>query len=956
MNLSKSDILLNNNAICLWYNHSMKLYNKIRAIILLLIVYFFSGFFVANVSAAIDYSSNVDEKGCYSISYTVGNQTAKTNAVCFNDTIDDQTLKNVVYLSQSDGASSPIVLSDGRKLYMEIVGRNPQYMKTNEETAEYEVKGGDDIKPNGNKSASPSGDTPIVEVWARFDGEAWEPVGSIDLESNFNDPDSRKSSFDSFTELIKNGTFTSNYKDLEPAGVEIDDAKTEESAPGDRSDEEQPEDYGGDKSICYSHSGALGWIICPVINGISGVGEWLWEEVETNFLQIPVGQFFKDNNGVEAAWRIFRDIANILFIILFMVVIFSQLTGVGIDNYGIKKILPKLIVAAILINLSYVICILAVDLSNILGTGLNALFSSLANNIKVETVSVSGGQGLALAGLGTGGAVLFGLIAGPLGLVSAGLWVLGTVITIVFSMLFLYLILVIRSAGIVILIAIAPVAIVCYMLPNTEKMFKRWFDLLKALLFVYPICGAMVGAGKLAGNLLASTGTEAMAVAGMVVEVLPFFLIPMLLKQALSLVGNIGAKLSATGRSLGQRSSTATRGAITNSNRFKTWSNDQQGRWNAMKAGRVQRKLEGKIARGENLTASQRARLRNAQDTVLAQEKINKENEIRANGGYYDAMAFKQQQGVEAEANAIQHLNNPDAQKAARQEMANEARRKREAARVALMMKDYRSDTQEQLTERWNQAFESGNQEELSALTTVMHRRFGAAGMNSIASKLSEKTNIKDNEAYKSSMEALQQTVNEDGNLAGDIKSKAPDAFQMISNGGIAKGEDGTVGYQDMSWFTDNNKVATKSKDWATSSAAALKRGLASEKKVIDDHMLDELLTSNDPAIEAFRSDASNRELLQAAKYARDNGKEFTDIANDDVKVKEYSNNYEKALATQKKEQENASQVRIENAIRNVISDTGISVGGAGATGDASGTSFTGSTDGSDKGMSPDSK
>ena len=57
-------------------------------------------------------------------------------------------------------------------------------------------------------------------------------------------------------------------------------------------------------------------------------------------------------------WNTFRDIANVIFVILLMVVIFSQLTGVGIDNYGIKKILPKLIIAAILINLSYLICLI----------------------------------------------------------------------------------------------------------------------------------------------------------------------------------------------------------------------------------------------------------------------------------------------------------------------------------------------------------------------------------------------------------------------------------------------------------------------------------------------------------------------------------------------------------------------------------------------------------------------
>ena len=488
------------------------------------------------------------------------------------------------------------------------------------------------------------------------------------------------------------------------------------------------------------------------------------------------------------------------------------------------------------------------------------------------------------------------MLTGPLGIISAGLCILGIILTIVVSMLFLFLVLMIRNAGIVILIAIAPIAIVCYMLPNTEKFYKKWFDLLKSLLFVYPICGALVGAGKLAGNILASTGTEAMTIAGMIVEVLPFFLIPTLLKQSLSLAGNIGARLSATGKSLGRRGSTTARGAITNSGRFKDWSQVQA----ANKAGRIQRRLEGKVNRGGTLSRWQRAKLRAAQDTVLAQNKAEEENKLRATGGYTEAMTYKQNMATRAETEAISRLNDPTVRAAEERALEDDARRKREAANAALMMSKHSLDTQDQLVDRWDAAFESGNAEDLSALTTVMHRRFGSAGMNAIASKLSEKTDIKDNINYQTSMQALQRTLNENGSMAGDMKSKASDAFQMISNGGIAKDKDGNIGYQDMSWFSENNGVATKSTDWASSSAATLQRGLAStkdnDKPVIDDEMLDELLTSDDPAIAAFRSDARNRNLLQAAKEARESGIKFADIANNKNEIEKLSSAYKARL------------------------------------------------------------
>ena len=388
---------------------------------------------------------------------------------------------------------------------------------------------------------------------------------------------------------------------------------------------------------CYADSGKLGWIICPIIEGISSLGNWLWGEVEENFMQIDSVDMFQKNDGVQKAWSIFRDMANVVFVILFLFVIFSQLTGVGIDNYGIKKIMPKLIIVAILINLSYVLCILAVDLSNILGSGLNALFSSMASSIDVEVSGASAGQSLVSAGLVGGGAVLFLLISNPISAfamgAALGLTVLGAAVTIVFSIIFLYIILVLRYAGVVLLIAIAPIAIVCYMLPNTEKLFRQWINLLKALLMVYPICGALVGAGKLAGNVLASTGNDTMKVAGMIVSVIPFFLIPMLLKRSLALAGNIGARLSSMGRTAGRGASRATSGAITGSDRFKKWSAFQGERRGGIRAERLMNRLNRRAGGDiQNLSQRDQHRLLDATNTANAW----KQKDAQAGVGAYE--------------------------------------------------------------------------------------------------------------------------------------------------------------------------------------------------------------------------------------------------------------------------------------------------------------------------------
>lgn len=841
----------------------------------LLVAVVLAGMLGGKVYAGLDLTPTQNEAGCYYISYTVGGEPAKTNSICFEDT------KHGVMMTQSDGASSPIELSDGRKLYVEIVGRNPSGYDT--ETGEY--YGGELIRPNGDKSAMPAGDTPVVEVYAKFDDEAWEQIGTSDLVSNFGNPSDRKANFDKFAEDFKNGTFYANYAQLEPAGVKVDDATTEESAPGDRSEEEQPDDYGSDSGVCYDNAGHLGWILCPIISGVSGVGEWMWGEIETNFLQIRVGEFFKPENGVESAWKVFRDIANIVFIILFMFVIFSQLTGVGIDNYGIKKIMPKLIVVAILINLSYVICILAVDLSNILGVGLNGLFTELAKNVgtsaQVAVSSYTPGQSLAMAGIGAGvggGIALFAILNPAIFVAAVGsmaIAVFGIVITIVISILFLFLILMIRSAGIVILIAIAPVAIVCYMLPNTEKLFKRWVDLLKALLLVYPICGALVGAGKLAGIILASTNTEAMAVAGMIVEVLPFFLIPMLLKRSLSLAGNIGAKLSGVGKTAGRGLSSKAQGAIRNSDKFKNWSDFNQRKRLGVKAGRTQARLERKLKNGGTLSEWQQDKLRRAQDAALAYRKTERENEIRTQDGYANAMMYKQDIATDTEAAAIARLNDPVAQQAERESLAAKVVDEATAQRLSLMrssgdgggvvMNDgtRQAYTLSALEARMKELegnsrtreLSSQEQQELSALARGMSGMSGGAGA---MAKVIRGAGDGSGGVNRNFMSAMGEIYARDGSVQAKLNEKDAGAAvyteQFMTGGaGLSGGGVGTFdSYQGTSGYQDEVDKRLKTHE----------AGLAQSGTALREYL--DTVDARSDAKQAYQDILDNDKLLQS--------------------------------------------------------------------------------------------
>jgi len=66
---------------------------------------------------------------------------------------------------------------------------------------------------------------------------------------------------------------------------------------------------------------------------------------------------------VKIGWQVTRDLSNMFFILFIVVIAFA--TILRFEKYGIKKLLPKIIIIVLLINFSYVICAVIIDFSNI---------------------------------------------------------------------------------------------------------------------------------------------------------------------------------------------------------------------------------------------------------------------------------------------------------------------------------------------------------------------------------------------------------------------------------------------------------------------------------------------------------------------------------------------------------------------------------------------------------------
>ena len=284
----------------------------------------------------------------------------------------------------------------------------------------------------------------------------------------------------------------------------------------------------------------IGWVVCPVLSFLGNVTDTVFNVLATNFLETSAS-ILKDP-GIQNAWSAMRTLANVAFVIAFLVIIYSQLTSAGVSNYGVKKMLPRLIVAAILVNLSYIICQLAVDLSNLLGYSLKTLFDGGVFKINAD-VSGSGdatGNGFGIA------VIITALLAG--GVTLAMTISMPVVLAAALALILIALILFARTALIILLTVVSPLAFVAYLLPNTEQWFKKWYKMFFALLMVFPIIGVLFGASSLAAKVIntaaVADNNQMMQVVAIGVATMPLFLVPSLLKNSLSAVGSLGSKVA----------------------------------------------------------------------------------------------------------------------------------------------------------------------------------------------------------------------------------------------------------------------------------------------------------------------------------------------------------------------------------------------------------------------------
>lgn len=261
--------------------------------------------------------------------------------------------------------------------------------------------------------------------------------------------------------------------------------------------------------------GALGWVLCPIIDGFASAIQGAGSIIES-MMTFRILADKEDGGKIQAIHGAFVSMANILLIVAFMVIVFSQSTSVGLSNYGIKRMLPRLVMGAIFINLSFYICAFLIDISNIAGTSIvGFMIGAGGGNTSISAQindAVGGGSG-GVNFFSTGGDVAAGtvigggLLAGGVAAASIGatalLWLaVPLLLAALISIFATMLVLIARQVILLGLVLVSPLAFAAWLLPNTDQYFRKWWSLFTQQLIVFPMLMVVFGASILAASLI----------------------------------------------------------------------------------------------------------------------------------------------------------------------------------------------------------------------------------------------------------------------------------------------------------------------------------------------------------------------------------------------------------------------------------------------------------------------
>ena len=210
-------------------------------------------------------------------------------------------------------------------------------------------------------------------------------------------------------------------------------------------------------------------IINGIINLIMTVAGWF---IKLTFfilkfvIEVAGYNGFIDSPAVIVGWIMVRDVTNMFFVVVLLLISFG--TILGLEQYEYKKLLVKLLMAAIIVNFSRIICGIIIDVAQVIMiTFVNGIAATAAGNM-VNMFGVdkifSFNKNLTSLGVDEGGQFLAAVAS-----ITFAAIMMMTMLTFLFLLMA-------RMLTLWILIVLSPFAFVLNVLPQTHKFAGQWWS------------------------------------------------------------------------------------------------------------------------------------------------------------------------------------------------------------------------------------------------------------------------------------------------------------------------------------------------------------------------------------------------------------------------------------------------------------------------------------------------
>lgn len=322
----------------------------------------------------------------------------------------------------------------------------------------------------------------------------------------------------------------------------------------------------------------LSWLMCPIISMADGLYSMFISFMQ-DILNININDF-ENNEGLKASWAVMRNVASSALVLVALIMIAGQIFNFEfLSAYTVKKVLPRLVIAAIAIQLSWFIFTTAIVIIDAIGVGIyslmllpfqHALGSNATEISTIYSIQSNGSQVFSGALAAMAGVAAFSGAGGLGGIVAvaiAGAFAIGVALVT----------LILRKVLIIGLLILAPLALVAWVLPGTQKYWTSWWNLFIKLLLMFPLIMVLIASGKIAASIIGQQDNAISPLIALIVYFLPLFLIPATFKFAGGIFATTSARLSGMsskwGKSTGGAAANYTKESVgryarNNSNRF----------------------------------------------------------------------------------------------------------------------------------------------------------------------------------------------------------------------------------------------------------------------------------------------------------------------------------------------------------------------------------------------------